>query len=131
VACQIQNFSSSEGKLTPASGYTIPKQWIGRGKRQASQLLPEGPNVDPIEGVGYYLSGRVNGTAVDGLLSCNLSKWNFKNKTIPWHSAAGAFLEYIPVGKKGVLVFFGGNSSTSTLVGAFSSFTLDNKFIFL
>lgn len=73
--------------------------------------------VDTNQGVGYYLGGMLDETPVARLLSCNLSNWVFQSQILPLNPFTGAFLEYIPVGKKGILVFFGGkNDSTPTVV---------------
>jgi hypothetical protein len=73
--------------------------------------------VDTNQGVGYYLGGRLDKTPVARLLSCNLSNCVFQSQILPLNPFTWAFLEYIPVGKKGILVFFGGKSgSTPTVV---------------
>jgi len=64
---------------------------------------------------------------VDGLLSCNLSNWDFQNQTLNLNSLTEAFLEYIPVGKEGILVFFGGNSPISTVVSWLPLFYRQNN----
>jgi len=82
---------------------------------QLSNIIQGGATVDPNQGIGYYLGGRVDNEWVDGLLSCDLSNWRFQNHTLPLNSLSGLFLEYLPVGKSGILVFFGGRNSTVTV----------------
>ena len=77
--------------------------------------------MDTNQGVGYYLGGRLDETPVARLLSCNLSNWVFQSQLLPLNRFTWAFLQYIPVGKKGILVFFGGkNDATPTVVSRLS-----------
>jgi hypothetical protein len=81
---------------------------------------------DPIRNVGYYLDGQVNSDVVlnsptvfvTGLVSFNFSDLSWKNETILGQSTVGGFMEYVPVGKKGILVAFGGENANAGTDGA-------------
>lgn len=76
---------------------------------------------DPNRNIGYYLDGEVTPEVVldsptvwvTGLVSFNFSDLSWKNETRPGQSTIGGFMEYVPVGKKGVLVTFGGGHANA------------------
>ncbi|KAF8541018.1 hypothetical protein BDD12DRAFT_876284 [Trichophaea hybrida] len=77
--------------------------------------------VDTNRGVGYYLGGYYDPATtasyigptwrwlvVNGLLVFNTSNMSWRNETVPGEPTVRGFLNYIPLGLKGVLVWFGG-----------------------
>jgi hypothetical protein len=75
--------------------------------------------VNPITNEGYFLGGgqgtwvlQNKGVSffVDGMMILNMTDgtWGDNNKTVPGPGIQGAFLEYLPLGEKGVLVSFAG-----------------------
>ncbi|KAF8534802.1 hypothetical protein BDD12DRAFT_983647, partial [Trichophaea hybrida] len=93
---------------------TESTDWRSQGLG-VSNMSGGAATVDPNQGVGYYLGGQVDGKEMNELLSCDLSNWGVQKTTLPSNFGTHAFLEYMPVGEKGILVLFGGQSSTSTL----------------
>ncbi|KAK3350352.1 hypothetical protein B0T25DRAFT_263933 [Lasiosphaeria hispida] len=75
---------------------------------------------DARRGVGYYLDGEINSDvvrsspsyAVTGLVSFRFSDLSWKNTTTSrYSSTVGGLMEYVPVGKQGILVVFGGKTA--------------------
>jgi hypothetical protein len=109
------------GDLWSYSG--LEKSWkIETSNSSKVQRIADGAgSADYIEGVIYYAQGQYNNKVVrgfpngvlpvDGLLS--LSTLNpqpaWKNQTIrSGASVINGFLQYVPLGKRGVLIWFGG-----------------------
>ncbi|KAK4206145.1 hypothetical protein QBC37DRAFT_460941 [Rhypophila decipiens] len=65
---------------------------------------------------GYFLGGGrdswvLEGSPnfyVDGMVTLNMSDSIWGNDTVPGPAISGGFMEYLPVGRKGILVVFGG-----------------------
>jgi len=88
---------------------------------QPAQIAGGQSTVDTNRGVSYYLGGYYNPTTtasligptwryltVNGLLVFNSSDMSWRNETVAGEPTMRGFLNYIPLGLKGILVFFGG-----------------------
>lgn len=101
----LWSYSRNTGWVKETStGDTVLDAWNG------------GYTSDTTEGVGYYIGGQVNTWSSPGtviayqrlLLSLRGNKWTKENLPDRLAYIQHPFLEYLPLGKKGILVNIGG-----------------------
>ena len=71
---------------------------------------------NPFTNEAYFLGGGqdswiLEGSPdfyVDGMVTLNMSDASWTNGTVPGPAISGGFMEYLPIGEKGILVVFGG-----------------------